>query len=48
VERETKATVEGVEVTVETDVVVPKMPGGRLDERLDLGTIELKPAKPRR
>ena len=27
------------------EITVPEMPGGRSDEPLDLGTIELKPAK---
>ena len=31
---------------IETEVVVPEIPGGRSDEPLDLGTIELKPVKP--
>ncbi len=32
--------------SIDTDIVVPEMPGGRSDVPLDLGTIELKPVKP--
>ncbi len=32
--------------SIETEIVVPEIPGGRTDVPLDLGTIELKPFKP--
>ncbi len=33
--------------SITTQITVPDIPGGRSDEPLDLGTIELKPVKPR-
>jgi peroxiredoxin len=33
--------------SITTEITVPEIPGGRSDEPLDVGTIELKPAKPR-
>lgn len=33
--------------SIDTEVTVPEMPGGRSDEPLDLGTIEMKPVKRR-
>ncbi|MGC8640665.1 MAG: sigma-70 family RNA polymerase sigma factor [Isosphaeraceae bacterium] len=33
---------------IDTEITVPEMPGGRSDEPLDLGTIELKPVKRQR
>lgn len=32
--------------TVNTDIIVPEMPGGRSDDPLDIGTIAYKPVKP--
>ena len=32
--------------SIDTEVVVPEMPGGRSDEPLDVGTIELEPLNP--
>ena len=34
--------------TVNYDFEVPEMPGGRSDEPLDIGTVELKMEKPQR
>ena len=33
--------------SITTEITVPEIPGGRSDEPLDLGTIELKPTAPR-
>ncbi len=33
--------------SIDTEIVVPEVPGGRSDLPLDIGTIELKPIKPR-
>ncbi len=31
--------------SIDTEIIVPEIPGGRSDEPLDLGTIELRPIK---
>jgi len=31
---------------IDTEITVPEIPGGRSDEPLDVGTIELKPGNP--